>query len=54
MSLERRCPLNRGVPKERFHCNNYIDLARAKSEALVNNTCTQKKLKSCNAKRGRQ
>ena len=31
-----------------------IDLARAKSEALVNNTCKQKKIRSCNAKRGRQ
>ena len=30
----------------------YIDLARAKSEALVNqNTCKKKKIKSCNAKR---
>ena len=36
--------------------SKYIDLARAKSEALVNNTCKQKKLnrESCNAKRGRQ
>ena len=33
---------------------SYIDLARAKSEALVNNTCKQKKIKSCNAKRGGQ
>ena len=32
----------------------YIDLARAKSEALVNNTCKQNKIKSCNAKRGGQ
>ena len=24
VSLERRCPLNRGVPKERFHCNIWI------------------------------
>ena len=31
-----------------------IDLARAKSEALVNNTCEQNINKSCNAKRGRQ
>ena len=29
---------------------NYIDLATAKSEALVNNTCKPKKMKSCNAK----
>ena len=32
--------------------NSNIDLASAKSEALVNNTCKQKKIKSCNAKRG--
>ena len=32
----------------------YIDLGRAKSEALVNNTGKQKKIKSCNAKRGGQ
>ena len=30
--------------------NTYIDLARAKSEALVNNTFTPKRMKSCNAK----
>ena len=34
--------------------NIIIDLARAKSEPLVNNTCKQKKIKSCNAKRERQ
>ena len=34
------------------HTYKYIDLARAQSEALVNNTCKQKKIKSCNAKRG--
>ena len=26
MSLKWRCPLNRGVPKERFHCNTISDL----------------------------
>ena len=31
-----------------------MDLARAKSEALVNNTYKQKKFKSCNAKQGRR
>ena len=31
-----------------------MDLARAKSEALVNNSYKQEKNKSCNAKRGRQ
>ena len=31
-----------------------MDLARAKGEALVNNKCKQKKIESCNAKRGRQ
>ena len=36
------------------HTYKYIDLARAQSEALVNNTCKQKKIKSCNAKRGGQ
>ena len=32
----------------------YIDLARAKSEALVNNTCKQKKLNRVTLNRGRQ
>ena len=26
MSPEWRCPLNRGVPKERFHCNSKLYL----------------------------
>ena len=32
----------------------YIDLARAKSEALVNNTCKQKKLNRVTLNEGRQ
>ena len=49
-----RDPLN-PIIREKYHdtlmqykklliSNNYIDLARAKSEALVNNTCKQKKI----------
>ena len=34
--------------------NTYIDIARAKSEALINNTFTRKKMKLCNAKWRRQ
>ena len=51
---KHRDPLN-PIIREKYHdtlmqykklliSNNYIDLARAKSEALVNNTCKQKKV----------
>ena len=53
-SKKHRDPLN-SIIREKYHdtlmkykklliSNNYIDLARAKSEALVNNTCKQKKI----------